>query len=456
MCITPLAADDEGLSEIEQLALFRDALSAHKAGRIQQAAEGYRHILKTNPDHVDVLCMFSRILQEAGDHDQAKDMMERVLSQKPDHVPTLVRLGMLLVASKESTAQGIHHLGQVLMLAPETKGINLKLGQICLDMDSLDQAISYLMAELALDPDNASLHYTVGRAYSRYGYYKEAAPFLHQAMALDPSSCRHTLPRTMNVVSQALPSEKPEKFILCSFQKCGTYLMSDILQAMTGQTHDWPSATQNQLSRHMQHNMGEDQFLVGHWEATPDFVQYLRENNYRVIVQLRDPRDQLVSFYYYYSKILGRENRCMTNYLKNLDKKSALTTLMLGLQLDDLNHGSQYKKLISWVRQWQESGLPLFFSRYEDLVMNKAQAVEQLADFLQVPMLPDAVLQIVKQTTFEGRSKTMEATGQVHGFKRKGAPGDWKNHFDDSLKQITKQMCGHALIGWGYEKDFNW
>lgn len=39
---------------------------------------------------------------------------------------------------------------------------------------------------------------------------------------------------------------------------------------------------------------------------------------------------------------------------------------------------------------------------------------------------------------------------------RKGAPGDWKNHFSDAVKERFKEMTGDGLIKLGYEKDMDW
>jgi len=39
---------------------------------------------------------------------------------------------------------------------------------------------------------------------------------------------------------------------------------------------------------------------------------------------------------------------------------------------------------------------------------------------------------------------------------RKRNTGDWKVHFNESLRKLFKQVAGELLIDLGYEEDFNW
>jgi hypothetical protein len=52
-----------------------------------------------------------------------------------------------------------------------------------------------------------------------------------------------------------------------------------------------------------------------------------------------------------------------------------------------------------------------------------------------------------------GRQAGQEDRGS---FRRKGASGDWRNHFTREAGEVFDSYAGDALIDFGYETDRSW
>jgi hypothetical protein len=52
-----------------------------------------------------------------------------------------------------------------------------------------------------------------------------------------------------------------------------------------------------------------------------------------------------------------------------------------------------------------------------------------------------------------GRERGQE---NVKSHERKGIAGDWRNYFDDQVKDVFKARYGDLLIATGYERDSEW
>jgi hypothetical protein len=99
----------------------------------------------------------------------------------------------------------------------------------------------------------------------------------------------------------------------------------------------------------------------------------------------------------------------------------------------------------SWDR-WRNPAASLVLT-YEDLLNDTPRAMTALARLFGLPEEP--LGRIVADTAFD----KMRGQGT---FFRKGAAGDWRNHFDAELADAFKREIGPNLIAWGYERDLAW
>ena len=175
--------------------------------------------------------------------------------------------------------------------------------------------------------------------------------------------------------------------------------------------------------------------------AVPD------DPSHRTFVVIRDPRDTLVSWYFslMYSHTPDeptvQESR---EELRNLPKPEGLA-LMIGKHLRE----------VTWIQQeWIEAGAKVF--RYEDLRANQQEAFCEIFEFCELPVSAWRRRSIVRRHSFIRRTWWRFGRESVGSHLRKGAVGDWRNHFDDDLKKRFKAEHGRTLVLAGYEKDDAW
>jgi hypothetical protein len=166
-------------------------------------------------------------------------------------------------------------------------------------------------------------------------------------------------------------------------------------------------------------------------------------------VVIRDLRDTLVSHYFSVRDThkpdpdgiiaKGREILC------SLSKEDGLTYLM-----DEVlsEHAAIQQ---SWL------GAEIVTFRYEDLLSDDLAILRRL--FLETfghQLTESQVDRAVISCRFESlfRRKLGEEDPSSHG--RKGAPGDWRNHFTPALARRFHDKFGAVLVGTGYERDDSW
>lgn len=112
-----------------------------------------------------------------------------------------------------------------------------------------------------------------------------------------------------------------------------------------------------------------------------------------------------------------------------------------------------------WVRSWHERRDPQrsLVLRYEEMLTDPRACLERVAAVYQLPRDPATIDRIVEATSFRsmsgGRSSGQDNSAE---FVRKGVAGDWKNHFDERLRDVYKEKIGGFLIEFGYERDTAW
>lgn len=170
---------------------------------------------------------------------------------------------------------------------------------------------------------------------------------------------------------------------------------------------------------------------------------------WRRFVVIRDLRDTLVSAYFSVrfshpdNPFIGEERA----HLENLELEEGLAWMLSRPVVE---------KSAEIQRSWVMAGERI--TRYEDLIDRDLVSLQRLLiDECGFPLSPRAVRRIGVRFRFErlsgGRSRGEE---DVTSHYRKAMPGDWRNHFSESLKAAFKERWGDLLIATGYETDTGW
>jgi hypothetical protein len=169
---------------------------------------------------------------------------------------------------------------------------------------------------------------------------------------------------------------------------------------------------------------------------------------------IRDPRDMIISGYFYHlwcseewvhRKKPRFNNRSYQEVLNSLSKEEGIAMEI-----------SRCKRAINNMVSWDYFNPNIVEIKLEDLNDEKGVFTKIFQKYGFDEEQLEKALSIVERLGFEkiaGRKKGEE--DQKSHF-RKGVSGDWKNYFTPEHKKLFKEMYPEAVVKLGYEKDDNW
>jgi len=246
-------------------------------------------------------------------------------------------------------------------------------------------------------------------------------------------------------------SKYNESFFVTGISKSGTNLLEKCLYLMTNRS-PWaltpfyellPSSfTEKERQKLVDHLYNEkNRFLIGRFPFISSIYSYtifsnilFFINNYKTIFIIRDPRDRIIS------DLCHHPSQGVHYFSEHPDLKILKARIIGRCPMEE-------KLLCEYF--YHPNILKI---RFEDLVGKKSggslekqrQSILDIANFINIQLSDEQVHYLCEN--LYGNSATF----------RKGTIGQWKQYFDDELKEIYKKECGQLLIDLGYEKDFNW
>jgi protein O-GlcNAc transferase len=202
-------------------AAFDRALVFHQAGRLSEAEQVYRQILKDQPNHFHALHLLGVIHHQRGNHaeavrhidaaltinpmlasaynnrgnalgelmrfDEALASYDRAIALKPDYVEAFLNRGIALEQLKRFE-EAVASYNQAIAVNPREAGIFYKRGNALKELKRFKEAVASYDQAIALKADYADAFYTRGNALSRLRQFGEAVASYDQALALKPDS----------------------------------------------------------------------------------------------------------------------------------------------------------------------------------------------------------------------------------------------------------------------------
>ncbi|XP_003514277.3 bile salt sulfotransferase 1 isoform X1 [Cricetulus griseus] len=162
----------------------------------------------------------------------------------------------------------------------------------------------------------------------------------------------------------------------------------------------------------------------------------------KMIYVIRNPRDVLVSGYYYWSK---------TKFAKNPE---SLTTYFEWFLKGNVPYGSWFEHTRGWLSMRKCENFLLL--SYEDMKKDTRRTIEKICDFLGKKLEPDELDMVLHYSSFQAMKenkmsnysllkKEIVADGFV--FLRKGTTGDWKNHFTVAQAEAFDKVFQEKMAG---------
>jgi protein O-mannosyl-transferase len=190
------------------------------SGRVDEAIENYRKVLKIDPNNVDVLnnlgsalaskgqyaeaidCLkkalnfkaeqdtskinLGKILVQAGKIDEAITNFQQMLLQDPGHAEAHVELGNAL-AAQHRYLEALQQCQEALRFSPKSPGAHYNLGVILCSLGKLDEAIKEYRIALKYKSDYPEAHGNLGVALASKGKLDEAIQHYDEAIHFKPN-----------------------------------------------------------------------------------------------------------------------------------------------------------------------------------------------------------------------------------------------------------------------------
>jgi tetratricopeptide (TPR) repeat protein len=198
---TELIADgktDEGITELQQFITARPSnlnripartllgQALWSQGRLGEAAEQFRSILKMVPANDGVRMYLADVLSTQKRHDEAATEYRALLASEPNSSTLETRLATSLLASGRGS-EAIDHVQKALQLDPRSGVAHRSLAEAYLGRSDPVHGEPYARDAVRLDPGNAAGHNLLGIALALGGNAAEAIAQFQEAVRLDPA-----------------------------------------------------------------------------------------------------------------------------------------------------------------------------------------------------------------------------------------------------------------------------
>ncbi|NXJ57670.1 ST2B1 Sulfotransferase, partial [Spizaetus tyrannus] len=173
------------------------------------------------------------------------------------------------------------------------------------------------------------------------------------------------------------------------------------------------------------------------------FPKSFSHSSAKVIYTVRNPRDVVVS-YYYFSKMCN-------SYEDPTSFEQFLRDFLNG----ELPHGSWFEHVRGWMEM--KDAQNFFFITYEELKQDLHSSVRHLCQFLGQDLDDNAVSSVVQNASFTAMQENpmcssillpADIMDQTKGqFLRKGICGDWENHFTVAQSETFDRIYQDRMQG---------
>jgi tetratricopeptide (TPR) repeat protein len=156
-----------------------------EAGRLDEAAEAFRHALALEPDYAPAHNSLGSVLRQQGHHDEAIGQLEAALRLQPDFDDARFNLGNAR-ADRGDWAGAIAEYEALLRHRPDAVDVQSNLGIALASAKRPGEAVEHFRVAATLAPQDAKAHYNLGHALLERGDSSEAVEHLVRALQIDP------------------------------------------------------------------------------------------------------------------------------------------------------------------------------------------------------------------------------------------------------------------------------
>lgn len=201
-------------------AALTSAVRQHQAGRLTEAAAGYRRVLAERPGDPDALHLLALIELSAGHPERAIDLIRQALAALPHFPDAHSSLGNALRAAGRPT-EALESYRHAVALDPNCAAAHNNLGLLLWEQGDFAAAAASCQRAVQLAPGLAEAHNNLGNALRALHQLEAAAGALRRSVALEPSAPRYT--NLANVLADLGRCEEAERAYRCAIEREATF-----------------------------------------------------------------------------------------------------------------------------------------------------------------------------------------------------------------------------------------
>jgi predicted O-linked N-acetylglucosamine transferase (SPINDLY family) len=147
---------------------LQTALAHHRAGRLRQAEELCREVLRTDPDNAEGHLHLADVLADLGEPAEAEAAYRRAIGLRPDFAEAHDHLGGLL-HDQGRYPEAVHLFQEAIRLRPGWAAAHHHLGDALDDLGRPAEAASAYREAVRLDPGLTTAHHQLGHLLEELG-----------------------------------------------------------------------------------------------------------------------------------------------------------------------------------------------------------------------------------------------------------------------------------------------
>lgn len=245
--------------------------------------------------------------------------------------------------------------------------------------------------------------------------------------------------------------EKRPVIIHCCYHKIGTVWFARILKEVAAEFGlSFDQGTDYQKIHKFETSAHTDIFLDQISSVKLNQLPYYRGSHI-----IRDPRDMIISGYFYH--LWAKEtwaNIPMVEY-RGMTYKEYLNSLN-----QDQGVSKEIKSIGTWIHHmmsWDYNNPSVLEIKYENIIVNEEPVFEAMfTHFGFKKSAVDRCCQIADKYSFKNMTKGRKAKAKSGKHLRSGKIGEWRELFNENHKNLFKKLYPGTIVALGYEKDDNW
>jgi tetratricopeptide (TPR) repeat protein len=165
--------------------VYRQATVLHRQGRLHEAAQLYRMVLRVAPNHVESLVSLGAICNQLGHYGDAETLSRQAIAADPNSARAYHDRAVAL-QGLQRREEAVAHYREALALAPDLMEARNDLGNALAALGRHQEAVAAFETALALWPRSAEIHNNLGIALVALGRHDEAIAHYRAALAERP------------------------------------------------------------------------------------------------------------------------------------------------------------------------------------------------------------------------------------------------------------------------------